>query len=423
VRLGLSVGTRAGRRASGARPGAGALVRGLGTLGLVALAPGAAGAQFGTRVTGSLDVGGASVTYDDFARVSVFSLTPSIRVQGARTMFVARGAYSRFETGSTSLQGSLAGSVVSPAFWNLRGELFGTASATRYRDLPAASNVTALGRLHWASDRGGIWGGIGGGFVAQGPYLPDPLLQFDAGAWRRIGRTVYSLSATPTWLGRADALGLPGQNGAAGRVDYTDYVAGMRWQHPSAEFAASAGARAGGRPDGIPGARRWVETWTTIWVARRLAIVGGLGAFPTDVQQGLPGGRYYSAALRVATSRPTVNDPAVRAELTLPYELNRLRRGRANPERFTVAVNAQGLRVITVRAPGARQVELMADFTDWLAVPLEATAADQWQLVLAVSPGVHRVNLRVDGGEWTAPPGLTAVRDEFGGSVGLLVVQ
>jgi hypothetical protein len=66
---------------------------------------------------------------------------------------------------------------------------------------------------------------------------------------------------------------------------------------------------------------------------------------------------------------------------------------------------------------------MMADFTDWLAVPLEPTSADQWQLVLAVSPGVHRVNLRVDGAEWTVPPGLTAVKDEFGGAVGLLVVQ
>ena len=421
MRLGLSVGTPAGRRARGARSRAGALVRRLGALCLVAGVPRPAEAQFGTRVTGSLDVGGASVTYDDFARVSVFSLTPTIRVQGARTMFVARGAYSRFETGSSSIQGSLAGSVVSPAYWNLRGELFGTASATRYRDLPAASNVTALGRLHWATDRGGAWGGIGAGFVAQGPYLPDPLLQFDLGAWRRVGRTVYSLSATPTWLGRADALELPAA--AGGRVDYTDYVAAMRWQHPSAEFAASAGARGGARPDGIPGARRWVETWTTIWVARRLAVVGGLGVFPTDVQQGLPGGRYYSAALRLATGRPPVNDPAVRAELTLPYELSRLRRGRANPESFTVAMNAQGQRVISVRVPGARQVEMMADFTDWLAVPLEPTAADQWQLVLAVSPGVHRVNLRVDGRAWIVPPGLTAVKDEFGGAVGLLVVQ
>lgn len=382
----------------------------------------AAGAQFGTRVTASVDVGAASVAYDDFERASLLSVTPTIRIEGARTMFVARGAYSRFETGSSSIQGSVAGSLVSPAFWNVRGEAFATASATRYRDLRAASNLTALGRLHYATETFGVWGGTGAGFVAQGQFFPDALVQLDFGAWRRIGRTVYSVSANPTWVGRPDAIGFPGPT-PVGRVDYTDYTAAMRWQHPSAEFVASTGMRAGGGPDGIPGARRWLESWTSIWITRRLAIVGGIGAFPSDVQQGLPGGRYASAALRIATGRPPVNDPAVRAELTLPYELNRLRRGRANAERFLVTDDASGLRVITVRVPVASRVEIMADFTDWLAVPLTRVGREDWRLAIAVAPGVHRVNLRVDEGPWVVPPGLTAVRDDFGGEVGLLVVR
>jgi hypothetical protein len=31
--------------------------------------------------------------------------------------------------------------------------------------------------------------------------------------------------------------------------------------------------------------------------------------------------------------------------------------------------------------------------------------------------------VRTDAGAWVVPPGLTAVADEFGGSVGILVVQ
>jgi len=31
--------------------------------------------------------------------------------------------------------------------------------------------------------------------------------------------------------------------------------------------------------------------------------------------------------------------------------------------------------------------------------------------------------VRLNGGPWVAPPGLSTVRDEFGGEVGLLVVQ
>ncbi|MGZ8412790.1 MAG: glycogen-binding domain-containing protein [Gemmatirosa sp.] len=382
----------------------------------------AATAQLGTRVTASVDVGAASVAYDDFERASLVSVTPTVRVEGARTMFVARGAYSRFETGSSSVQGSVAGSIVSPAFWNVRGEAFATASATRYRDLRAASNVTALGRLHYATADYGIWGGTGAGFVAQGQFFPDALVQLDMGAWRRLGRTVYSVSVMPTWVGRPDAIGFPGPP-PAGRVDYTDYTAAMRWQHPSAEFVASTGLRAGAGPDHIPGARRWLESWTSVWVTRRLAIVGGVGAFPSDVQQGLPGGRYASIALRVATGRPLVNDPAVRAELTLPYELNRLRRGRANAEQFIVADDPSGLRVITVRVAEAARVEIMGDFTDWLPALLTRVGRDEWRLAIAIAPGVHRLNLRVNGGPWTVPPGLTAVRDDFGGEVGLLVVR
>jgi hypothetical protein len=40
-----------------------------------------------------------------------------------------------------------------------------------------------------------------------------------------------------------------------------------------------------------------------------------------------------------------------------------------------------------------------------------------------IAPGVHRVNVRADGGPWRPPPGLSVVRDEFGGEVGLLVVR
>jgi len=73
--------------------------------------------------------------------------------------------------------------------------------------------------------------------------------------------------------------------------------------------------------------------------------------------------------------------------------------------------------------PDARQVELMGSFTDWAPVRLTSTAPGVWSFNVFLAPGVHRVNIRVDGGAWSVPPGLTAVRDEFGGEVGLLIVQ
>ena len=65
----------------------------------------------------------------------------------------------------------------------------------------------------------------------------------------------------------------------------------------------------------------------------------------------------------------------------------------------------------------------MGDFTDWTPLPMTASQPPgTWSIAVPVTPGVHQVNVRIDGGEWTVPAGLTAVRDEFGGSVGILLV-
>jgi hypothetical protein len=169
-----------------------------------------------------------------------------------------------------------------------------------------------------------------------------------------------------------------------------------------------------------------------VWLGARVAVVGGAGVFPFEPMQGLPGGRYVSAAVRVASRRPTVNDPALRAELLLPYEVRRLRGARA--EQFVVEERPDGSRLLRLLVPGARRVELMADFTDWTPIALTRVArrlADRdgnlppevWGAELVIAPGVHRVNVRVDGGPWRPPAGLSVVRDEFGGEVGLLVVR
>jgi hypothetical protein len=65
----------------------------------------------------------------------------------------------------------------------------------------------------------------------------------------------------------------------------------------------------------------------------------------------------------------------------------------------------------------------MADFTDWQPVPLRAAGDDLWELSVALAPGSYRFNVRTDGGAWVVPPGVTALADDFGGIVALLVVR
>jgi hypothetical protein len=40
-----------------------------------------------------------------------------------------------------------------------------------------------------------------------------------------------------------------------------------------------------------------------------------------------------------------------------------------------------------------------------------------------VAPGQYQMNMRINGGKWIVPPGLLLMVDEFGGAVGLLIVE
>ncbi|WP_148306473.1 glycogen-binding domain-containing protein [Gemmatirosa kalamazoonensis] len=359
------------------------------------------------QVTGSLDVGAASVAYDEFLRSSVATLSPAFRVEAGRASFVARGAYSQFlETGNYSFEGTLAASVMSPAVWKARGELFATASNTRYSRLgdSAATNLLAVGRVHIAEADRGLWLGTGFGVVTQGFNLPDDLVQADVGGWWRSGEATLTAQALPTRVGS---------------LKYADFIVGARWSPPRAEVTATAGYRQGAVSTGVS---RWAEIGGTYWLMSHLALIGGAGVFPTELWRGLPGGRYASAAVRIATHAPRASDPARVAELTQPYELGRLRPS-ASAAQFTVLTEPNGTRTLRLRAPGATAVELIGDFTDWLPTPLVSSGNGTFTLNVFLSPGIHRVNVRLDGGPWVAPPGISKVRDAYGGEVGLLVVQ
>jgi 1,4-alpha-glucan branching enzyme len=78
---------------------------------------------------------------------------------------------------------------------------------------------------------------------------------------------------------------------------------------------------------------------------------------------------------------------------------------------------------LRVNAPGAHSVEINADFTNWTPVKLAPAGDDWWTSTLPLKPGKYQMNLRVNGGDWTVPPGLLSMVDEFGGTVGLLVLE
>lgn len=252
-------------------------------------------------------------------------------------------------------------------------------------------------RLHRLWRAGGVWAGAGIGRTTDG-FAWRTTRTAEAGGWLRVGRATVALTATPAWIG--DSLRyLDAEIGARvvrGRVDAALYGGWRRWSEPS---DAPGGA--------------WAGATAAFWLTGHVAVVLGAGSYPADLAQGFPAGRYLSLSLRLATARPPEPErDALRVRLP--------ETGAGTPE-FEVRPEGPGWRRIRVRAAGASRVELMADFTDWRVVPLRPDG-DRWVVGLPLEPGVYRINLRIDGGAWTAPPGLPLLSDEFGGTVGILVV-
>jgi 1,4-alpha-glucan branching enzyme len=80
---------------------------------------------------------------------------------------------------------------------------------------------------------------------------------------------------------------------------------------------------------------------------------------------------------------------------------------------------------VTLRAnvPLAKTVEITGDFTNWAPVRLTSATDGSWAVTLPLKSGHYQMNIRVNGGPWRVPPGLLSMVDEFGGSVGLLIIE
>lgn len=87
------------------------------------------------------------------------------------------------------------------------------------------------------------------------------------------------------------------------------------------------------------------------------------------------------------------------------------------------ALDSMDIREVRVWAPGARTVELLADFVDWIPVPLIRQPNGEWRGYYRISPGLHRVNIRMDGTELDVPMNWPTAKDEFLGTVALVLIR
>jgi hypothetical protein len=359
----------------------------------------------------------------------------------SRAQFGARAASSGslFEAGLASV--TVDGYAKSPlmdvatSFWGTTGRASGLveASAARFQ----SGNVTAYGEAH-------------GALALSGHVRNLSALKFDGGAGSYRGRTSSRFVEGSLTLGRSSADGSSaffvdagvGAAGDSSRITtraslgadlratsatvgatvafarvasarYADAAIDARWAPLRSESPQSArlvvGLTAGVRAaHHLPGRQAWLNGLVTLRINRMLSVVGCAGAQPSDPARGTPGAAFTSLALQVGFQASSVAQSSP---------------GAGPPRATTVGTEVRGgRRVITVLLPGASAVELMGDFTGWMPVAMSLAAPGVWRARVRLSQGSHRANVKSDGDPWIPAPGLPVAADDFGGTVGILVV-
>lgn len=357
----------------------------------------------GAQLVSTVDVGAASLDYENDYAIRAVSVSPSVQYDRGRASLWAVGTLSRFESGAMSSGGSLFGSMLAPPFDLLRrtlhGELALSLAGTAHEDNTRAAQYVAQFRAHVPAGNAGVWLGGGVGRAWNGDTW-RPLSLAEAGVWWRRGPALLSAAVSPA---------------AAGDTSWTDIAGSARWTRGALELGGSIGVRAGapGDDDGA-----WGAAHGTLWITRHAAVSASAGTHRADHAAATSGGRYLSIGIRLA-SRPPLLDVARLGAVEPPLALTRPVAGR-----LTVGDGGAGRRTIRIEAPGARRVELMGDFTEWKVVTLQpARLGGAWELTLPLPSGSHRFNVRVDGGDWGIPLGVTAITDDFDGVVGILIAR
>ena len=356
------------------------------------------------RVQGSVDVGAMSLRYADTLNATALTLSPDVRVDWERAIAQVAGTFSQFAEGAWSAQASASGSLFTAARRGLLGELAATAGGSTHQDGTRTGQAIANLRLHQMGASSGVFGGAGGGGTWDGA-LWRRLLLGELGGWIQNHKGGALLTITPVAVDDS--------------VRYLDGQLTLTRSFNKVDVSALAGGRGGGQNPGVEtGSRAWGSVTAVAWLRPRIALTGRAGTYPVDLTQGFPGGRFLSVSVRVATSqrraelpRPdsvTLDDPGAPATgLVQGFQAERL---------------ASGAVLVRVNARAAQRVEVTGDFTGWAPVLLQPTGEGWWSAEFQLAPGHYEMNVRVDGGTWVIPPGLLPLKDEYGGTAGLLVI-
>jgi hypothetical protein len=358
------------------------------------------GRPLGAQARASGEIGLSLLRFPDD---SVTVLAPSARawlVRETPTLLTSAAA------GGFAAGGDAGGSIDLTSEWrsalagawraDLGGELSGIAGTGSGSSGNAILSLRALRPIltggMWLQGNGSASRREAGGMWGRG---------LEAGGWWRGVRTLLTASVRREWSAAQLFLG-PGRRNVVGTVPvaFVEGTVGMQLEEGTTQFSLAATVRRD------PGAAQATEggfsaTATFRESESRAVVIGARKQLP-DFERGADAVQMITVGIRLKEPSPI----ATRAMRSRPI--------------IQVAEDTSG-QVLRVRAPGARRVEVMGDFTEW--EPIELTAAgDVFSRAVRLSPGTHRVVVRLDGGAWLPAANTPAVDDDFGGRVGLLVV-
>jgi hypothetical protein len=350
---------------------------------------------------GALFEGGiASIKIDGYALASLTNVGTSLWVREGRLSGIGTANIARFETGSTTGYGEVHGSFALSSnprdILAIRADVGGGA----YRGEASSRYGEASLTLGRSSENGAVDGWLDAGVGRVGAVSTRST------SHARIGGSARSASAMLGAEIGAVTSGSVRYGEAVIHAQLAPFGSGSS-RSPRVVIGGDGGLRSS---DDLKGRRAWAMGVATVRLAGPVSLVGYAGAQPADPTRGTLGAAFTSIGLRVALGASGVSraSPAIST---------------ASRGTSVSAAADDGRRMISVVLENARTVEIMGDFTDWLPVTMTRSTTGKWQVRIPLVEGSHRMEVRADSGSWIPAPGLPVAADEFGGRVGILVVE